>query len=329
VSDGEKLMIQGGKAGADADNAAQLRIYSDLAAKYPGDERALSLLGNAHFGTQDYQAAIAQYEKIVALAPDYSPVYNQMGYCYRFLGDTAKAETAFKKYIELIPDDPNPYDSYAELLLKIGRFDESIANYRKALAIDPTFANSRLGIATDLDLQGKTKEARRELDDLLQKAKDDGQRRAGLFAKTVSYVHDSDFAAAQSEVDKQYGLGEKIGDALAMSGDLVLKGTLSLEAGDASAAETQYRRAMELVESSKTVADVNKENQRRLQPYRAGRVALVRNDLATAKSVRLIEGDADILPLGIQEGRGGHVSASRIHHRAHGVRRSGFLRQGE
>ena len=54
---------------------------------------------------------------------------------------TPNAEAAFKKYIELIPNDPNPYDSYAELLLKMGKFDDSIAQYRKALAIDPNFVH--------------------------------------------------------------------------------------------------------------------------------------------------------------------------------------------
>ena len=284
VSEGERLMIRGADAGSHGDNAAQLEIFTQLAAKYPADERALSLLGNTLFGTQDYAAAIVQYEKVVKIAPDFSQVYNQLGYSYRFLGDMAKAETAFKKYIELIPDDPNPYDSYAELLLKVGRFDESIVNYRKALAIDPTFATSQLGIATDLDLQGKGKDARHEIDTMLQGAKDDGQRRAGLFAKAVSYVHEGDLAAAQKELDQQYALCEKIGDALAMSGDLAVMGNLALEAGDATAAETRYRRALEVVESSTSVADANKENQRRLQPYRAGRVALARNDFEAAKA---------------------------------------------
>ena len=61
----------------------------------------------------------------------------------------------FKKYVELIPADPNPYDSYAELLLKMGRFDESVANYQKALAIDSNFSSSRIGIATNLMYEGK------------------------------------------------------------------------------------------------------------------------------------------------------------------------------
>jgi tetratricopeptide (TPR) repeat protein len=93
--------------------------------------------------------AIKAYEPALKIAPSYSQPYNQLGYAYRFLGEMDKAEATFKKYVELIPDDPNPYDSYAELLLKRGRYDESIANYRKALAVDPHFVASHVGIATD------------------------------------------------------------------------------------------------------------------------------------------------------------------------------------
>jgi tetratricopeptide (TPR) repeat protein len=284
VSPGERLMIQGGEAAGSGDNAAQVKIYEELVAAYPDDERALTLLGTAHFGGQRYSQAITQYEKAVRISPQFSSPYNLLGYSYRFLNEPAKAETAFKKYIELIPDDPNPYDSYAELLLKLGRYDESITMYRKALSIDPTFIASQLGIATDLDLLGKSKEARQELDALYRTAKDDGQRRAALFAKTVSYAHEGNFASAQSEMDKQYAMGEKIGDTLAMSGDLIAMGNLALESGDVAGAERRYRRALEIVEASPTVAEANKENQRRLQPYFMGRVALAKNDLAGAKA---------------------------------------------
>src|SRR5262249_42054486 len=58
VSEGERLMIQAAMAGANGDNASQLRILAELAGKYPSDERALALLGNAMFGTQDYPAAV-------------------------------------------------------------------------------------------------------------------------------------------------------------------------------------------------------------------------------------------------------------------------------
>src|SRR4029079_3499523 len=101
----------------------------------------------------DWAQAIEHYKKAAELAPTYSPAFNILGYAHRQAGDYASAEQAFQKYIELIPKDPNPYDSYGELLLKMGRFDEAIAQYRKALQIDPNFLASHQGIASDLMYQ--------------------------------------------------------------------------------------------------------------------------------------------------------------------------------
>jgi tetratricopeptide (TPR) repeat protein len=139
TSDGEKLFILANEAGANGDVVKQKEALDKLVAEYPNDERAHFNLGNYYFGQQNLDLAIEHYKKATELAPSYSPAYNILGYAYRQQRDYAEAEQAFKKYIELIPGDPNPYDSYGELLLKMGRFDDSIAQYRKSLSIDPHF----------------------------------------------------------------------------------------------------------------------------------------------------------------------------------------------
>ena len=58
-----------------------------------------------------------------------------LGYAYRQQEDYANAEQSFKKYIELIPNDPNPYDSYAELLLKMGGMTSQSHSITKALIL--------------------------------------------------------------------------------------------------------------------------------------------------------------------------------------------------
>ena len=282
ASEGEKLMILGLQAGANADPKAQRDYYQRLVAAYPRDERAHFLLGGAYFGQQDMPKAIQEYRKAVEVAPDFAPAYNLLGYAERQVGAYSEAERAFKKYIELIPDDPNPYDSYAELLMKMGRFDESIAMYRKALAADANFVPSHIGIATNLMLQGKHDAARAEAWKSHQAGRNDGDRRGALFTTAVIYADEGKFDQALGELKKEYAVAEKINDAAAMSADVVAMGDVLLEAGKPEEARKRYLQAVELVQQSDLSAEV-KQNNKLVHHYNLGRVAVRAGDLAGAK----------------------------------------------
>ncbi|MGH7451892.1 MAG: tetratricopeptide repeat protein, partial [bacterium] len=283
VSEGERLWILGVQAGVDGHPMKQREYYQKLVAAYPDDERAHNLLGNYFFGQQEFAQAIEEYKKVTAIAPNFSQPYNQLGYAYRSLENYPEAEKAFKKYIELIPNDPNPYDSYAELLLKLGRFDESIKQYQAALSYNPNFVASYIGISTDLSLQNKHAEAITQLQKLYDIARDDGERRAALFAKTVVYVDQGNVQMALAELDKQYALGEKINDAAAMSGDLGTMGNILYESGKYDEALAKFEKSLQLTEAS-NLSQAIKENAKRGNLYNAGRVALMKKDLATAKA---------------------------------------------
>jgi tetratricopeptide (TPR) repeat protein len=282
ASDGERLMILGLEAGANADTRLQRDYYERLAAAYPRDERAHFLLGGAYFGQQNYAKAIGEYEKAVEIAADYAPAYNLLGYARRANGQFDQAEAAFKKYIALIPSDPNPYDSYAELLMKMGRFDESIAMYRKALSVNAHFAPSRFGIASNLMFQGKHDQARSELWKLHQAARNDGERRTALFGAAVVYADEGKLDQALGELKKEYAVADKIDDDAAMAADLVAMGDVALEAGRADDARKFYLSSLEKQEKSDLSSAV-KEDARLTHHYNLGRVALRAGDLASAQ----------------------------------------------
>ncbi len=283
ASKGERLMILATEAGGRGDNAEQIKLLDELTKLYPQDERAWTLYGNAFFATQEWSKAVAAFEKATAIDASYSQPYNQMGYSYRFLGQLDPAEAAFKKYVELIPDDPNPYDSYAELLMKRGRFDESIEMYKKALGVDAGFASARYGLASNYDLQHKPKAALAEMDKALAVAKDDGQRRTAHFVRAVSFAHAGDLAGAHGAIEKQYEIATAEHDTLALSADLVVMGNIALERADADAADRYFARARQLVSGAVTVPAANKANQARFQKFLQGRVALARGDVAGAR----------------------------------------------
>jgi tetratricopeptide (TPR) repeat protein len=282
ASAGEQLWIRGFRAGAYGDPVGQEKAYAELAELFPGDERALMLLGVYHFGQQEYAEAAAWLKKSITVNPKFAPAYNQLGYAYRFLARYDDAEATFKTYTEVLPDDPNPYDSYAELLLKIGKFKEAIHQYRKALAIDPNFGNSYAGIAAALAYQGKHDEARAELMNALRRSRTDAEKRGALFSMTVVAVDRGDFEEALKDVEKQFALGKAIDDKPAMSGDMILKGNILLEQGKTGEALEAFTSGRDLIAASGVAAQV-KENAALLFHYNAARVALAAKDFATAE----------------------------------------------
>jgi tetratricopeptide (TPR) repeat protein len=282
VSEGERLWIEGVKAGTDGFPMKQRGIYQNLIMKYPDDERAHNNLGNNFFGTQEYEKAIAEYEQVIRINPEFTQTYNQMGYAYRFLKKYDEAEKAFQKYIQLIPNDPNPYDSYAELLMKRGNFKASIEQYQKALEVNPNFVASHVGIATNQNFLGNYDQARAQLQKLFEMARSDGEKRAARFAMTVSYVDEGKMDKALEELDWQYNLGKSTNSPANMAGDLITIGNIYYEMKKFDKASKFYKDAVETVEAS-DLSEPVKDNARRFYLYNQARIALRKKDIKTAR----------------------------------------------
>ena len=281
ASEGEKHMVRALEAGVNGKPAEARKHLAALVAAYPGDERAHNLLGGYFFGRQEWQAAVEEYRKATAIAPQFSQPYNQLGYALRFLERYGEAEEVFKTYTEVLPNEPNPFDSYAELLMKVGRFDESIAQYQKALAIEPTFVASYVGIANDQIFSGRGEAARATLAKLGAIARNDGERRQVCTWSAVSYLHEGNSAAALAEVERCLAIAKQADDRTTMAGDLAFMGTILLESGQAEAALAKYAEGVRLVDNSKATADV-KEAAHRNALFNTARVALLRKDVAGA-----------------------------------------------
>jgi tetratricopeptide (TPR) repeat protein len=165
----------------------------------------------------------------------------------------------------------------------MGRFDDSIVQYRKALSIEPNFVNAHQGIAMDLLYSGKPDQAIAELQNIDKKARNDGERRTGLFALTVVHVDGGKMARALEDVDKQYALGEKTDDVPAMAFDRQLKGNILLEMGRPDPAVGEFERGLKLIEDSNLSQEI-KDNARLVHHYNLARAALGKKDVAGAKT---------------------------------------------
>jgi serine/threonine-protein kinase len=102
--------------------------------------------------------AIAAAEQAVRLDPELGEAHCALAYVrwgYEF--DWPRAETGFKRAIELSPGSADAYDLYGRMCAGLGRLDDAIALHRRAHDLDPLVCQSDL--ATSLLRAGHDEEA--------------------------------------------------------------------------------------------------------------------------------------------------------------------------
>jgi len=205
-----------------------------------------------------------------------------MGYSFRNLGDYENAEKSFEQYIKLIPDDPNPYDSYAELKMRMGKYGESIESYYKALKVNSKFTASHLGIAANLNFLDKHQDAREQLRDLYDITHAENERLLALFGIAISYIDEGKLEDGIKTFEKRIKKSKMTNDYTSVVSDSRLISYIYLELNKPDEAEEVYNNSMSLIEDSDYNQDI-KDNAKREAPYFMVQLALARNDLPTAQ----------------------------------------------
>jgi tetratricopeptide (TPR) repeat protein len=246
VSPGEKEYILAVRDQINGNLDGRKSHLEQLLKLYPNDKRAHSLLGGYYRGIGDDATALHHYQDAVNIDKNFAPAYNDIGYSYINMGKFPEAEAAFKTYIQLIPKNPNPYDSYAELLMRMGKYDESIEQYKKALATDPTFFNSYRGIGNNYVYKGEYSKARASYQLMYDKAPDDAGRDLALLSTVDSYIAEGNTEKAIETNERRRQMAEKAGDIQSMIGINSVAGYILLEAGRLDDAAKQFAIADKL-----------------------------------------------------------------------------------
>ncbi|MCQ1838954.1 FecR domain-containing protein [Neorhizobium galegae] len=106
----------------------------------PAEPTALEARSHFRAGFKgDYQGALADLEAAIKVAPGGSTTWNAIGNIQAARSADREAEAAFKKSIELDPQDPLSHSNLALFYLDIGRIEDAKREIDAALAIDPGF----------------------------------------------------------------------------------------------------------------------------------------------------------------------------------------------
>lgn len=90
---------------------------------------------------------------------------NILGYNQDALGNTQEAIATFEALIKDSPDFEWPYNNLANIMLEQGNQLRAKELCDKALAINPDYANAHLTLAKVLEAQGKTEQAREQVEE--------------------------------------------------------------------------------------------------------------------------------------------------------------------
>jgi len=191
VTAGEKLFIYAAQAGREIDRPKQKKHLDSLMTMYPEDKRVMMAIGLYYSSIANYKSAVENLTKAIQIDSNFASAYNNLGYAQIFAGNLDAAEKAFKEYIRLVPNKPNPYDSYAELLLKMGRYDESITQYQKAYDIDNTFVGALGGIGNNYVFKGDFAKARECYQMYFDKSTQVNAKVTALYLKAMSFLYEN------------------------------------------------------------------------------------------------------------------------------------------
>src|SRR6202521_5828378 len=147
-------------------------------------------------GQKRYEQAVTVLERALGLYPDYAAALNDLAYAYADLGNFDKAFAAMDRYVALEPDQPNPHDSYGEILRMAGKFDAALEQFRMSIRIDPNFG-SEVGIADTYALMGKEREAREEYDRAIVFAPSNADKVQRELQSATTWIRDNSHKQAE------------------------------------------------------------------------------------------------------------------------------------
>jgi tetratricopeptide (TPR) repeat protein len=197
---GEQLMVAWIAKVQEGDFLGGITAMNDMLEMYPRDKHLLYLAGNWLMGENGNDQAQRLFEKALAIDKNFPAALNDLAYVEGRNRQFDKAFVAMDRYVVLLPKEPNPQDSYGELLRMAGNFEGSLQHYRAALKIDPDFVTSQLGLGDTYALMGNQEQARVEYDKAIRFAHNEADRLTYSMQKAMTYVRDGSFA----EADKEY-----------------------------------------------------------------------------------------------------------------------------
>jgi tetratricopeptide (TPR) repeat protein len=161
----QKLLVQARFAQlleGNLEEAAEL--LENLISQYPDEEDAYHTLTRVYSRLNQFDKSLNTRERGVKALPRSGILRNDYAYALVARGRYPEAIRQFETYVELSPNEANPYDSLAEAYLIMGQPEQALERYARALEVDPSLGAIWANRAWAFAMLGRFDEALAERD---------------------------------------------------------------------------------------------------------------------------------------------------------------------
>jgi superkiller protein 3 len=209
---------------------------------------------------RQYDGAIANFRKALALHPEEPMVHNSLGVALARAGDPDQAARHYRQAIAISADYPDPHSNLGAVLLSKARLDEAVSELEQAIRLNPEYGEAFSNLGAALAQQGRLDPAIPNLRKAVEYGRQDANARRTLGLALL--------------------LADKVGEALPQAEEAVklsrsqdpsmlgLLGMIYAEAGRLADAVRVTRQALALASRRNEQALVQKMQQR-LASYQA------------------------------------------------------------
>ena len=117
-------------------------LWTDTLAENPASWMAHNNLGNALLQKGRVDDAMAHYQKVLEIYPNYAKGHSNLGIALVQKGHLDMAIAQFQKALEISPNYPETHYNLGNALFQKGQVDDAVAEFQKAVGINPNYAQA-------------------------------------------------------------------------------------------------------------------------------------------------------------------------------------------
>jgi tetratricopeptide (TPR) repeat protein len=184
--DAYRLSLLGGNAQRNGDMRGAVAIL-ERALKFAPDSAPIHYqLGMLFVSQREFTRARPRLEECIRLAPDFADGWAQLAHLQWTVGDRAAFERTINEGIVRCPDSAGLRQDRGRRLLKDGKTDAAIADFREAIRLRPQEAGAYLDLALAYGVIGRNADAAVELRRALQAEPENPDALEGLAIHAIN-----------------------------------------------------------------------------------------------------------------------------------------------